>query len=120
MESGFYRLMQEEARQSVEAETGAKVEAKIRAEVEAETLAKFIAEMDETWTKEFQQATHKVAVKSILTVLDMRFQSILVQCLKPAIEQIDDLQQIRQLLLQAVIAPSLETFAETLVQNGNN
>ena len=128
MESGFYRLMQEEARQSVEAETRAKVEAeirakveaKIRAEIEAKTLAKFITEMDETWTKEYQQATHKVAVKSILTVLDMRFQSILVQCLKPAIEQIDDLQQIRQLLLQAVSAPSLEAFAETLVQNGNN
>ena len=118
MESGFYRLMQEEARQSVEAEIE-ETRTKAIAEIE-EIRTKAIAEAEEIRTKVLQQVTHEATIKSILAILDARFQSILVQCLKPAIEQIDDLQQIRQLLLQAVSAPSLEAFAETLVQNGNN
>ena len=128
MESGFYRLMQEEARQSVEAETRAKVEeetrakieAETRAKVEEETRAKLAAEMEETTTKMRQQVAHEAAVKSILTVLDARFQSVLVQGLKPAIEQIEDLQNLDQLHRTAIVAPSLEDFTETLVQNGNH
>ena len=105
MESGFYELMQAEARQSVEAETRAKVEAEIRAKIEAEAR---------------QQATREYVIESILDVLDVRFQSILVQIFKANLEQIDDLQQLRQLYREAVITPSLEAFAETLVQNSNN
>ena len=145
MESGFYRLMQEEARQSVEAETRAKVEEETRAKIEAEmeetrakltaeteetraklaaeteeTRAKLTAEMEETTTKMRQQVAHEAAVKSILTVLDARFQSVLVQGLKPAIEQIEDLQNLDQLHRTAIVAPNLEAFTETLVQNGNH
>ena len=120
MESGFYRLMQEEARQSVEAETRAKVEEETRAKIEAETRAKLAAEMEETTAKMRQQVAHEAAVKSILTVLDARFQSVLVQGLKPAIEQIEDMQNLDQLHRTAIVAPSLEDFTETLVQNGNH
>ena len=120
MESGFYRLMQEEARQSVEAETRAKVEEETRAKIEAETRAKLTAEMEETTAKMRQQVAHEAAVKSILTVLDARFQSVLVQGLKPAIEQIEDLQNLDQLHRTAIVAPNLEAFTETLVQNGNH
>ena len=123
MESGFYRLMQEEARQSVEEETRAKVEEETRAKLAAEmeeARAKLVAEMEETTAKMRQQVAHEAAVKSILTVLDARFQSILVQGLKPAIEQIDDLQNLEQLHREAAQAPSLEAFTETLVQNGNH
>ena len=123
MESGFYRLMQEETRQSVEAETRAKVEEETRAKIEAEmeeTRAKLAAEMEETTAKMRQQVAHEAAVKSILTVLDARFQSVLVQGLKPAIEQIEDLQNLDQLHRTAIVAPSLEAFTETLVQNGNH
>ena len=101
MESGFYRLMQEEARQSVEAE----VQARVEAEIEAKTR---------------QRVTRENAIESILVVLDVRFQSTLMQLFKAHLEQIDDLQQLRQLLRQAAQAPSLEAFTETLVQNGNN
>ena len=118
MESGFYRLMQEEARQSVEAEIE-KTRTKAIAEAE-EIRTKAIAEAEEIRTKVRQQVTHEAAVKSILTVLDARFQSILVQGLKPAIEQIEDLPHLDQLLHRAAQAPSLEAFTETLVQNGNN
>ena len=119
MESGFYELMQAEARQSVEAETRAKVEAEIQAKIEAE-----IAEAEETRAKIIaearQQGTREYGIESILVVLDVRFQSTLVQLFKAHLEQIDDLQQLRQLHREAVITPSLEAFAETLVQNGNN
>ena len=112
MESGFYELMQAEARQSVEAETRAKVEAEIRAAAE-EARAKIIAEIR-------QQVAREVAIESTLVVLDVRFQSILVQIFKAHLEQIEDLPNLDQLLHQAAQAPSLEAFAETLVQNGNN
>ena len=115
MESGFYQLMEEEARRSVEAEIWAKIEAKIEAEIaEAEEArAKIIAEIR-------QQATCEYVIESILNVLDVRFQSILVPLFKAHLEQIDNLQQLWQLYRAAIRAPSLETFAETLVQNGNN
>ena len=112
MESGFYRLMQEEARQSVEAEVQAKV-AEIQARVEAETRAKVEAEAR-------QQGTRENAIESILDALDVRFQLTLMQLFRAQLEQIDDLQQLRQLHREAVSAPSLEAFTETLVQNGNN
>ena len=116
MESGFYRLMQEEARQSVEAETRAKVEeetrAKLAAEIE-ETRAKLVAEAR-------QQATRENAIESILEVLDVRFQSTLVPLFKAQLEKVDDLQQLKQLHREAAQAPSLEAFTETLVQNGNH
>ena len=135
MESGFYRLMQEEARQSVEAETRAKVEEETRAKIEAETRAKIEAEMEETRAKlaaeteetrakltdeARQQATRENAIESILEVLDVRFQSTLVPLFKAQLEKVDDLQQLKQLHREAAQAPSLEAFTETLVQNGNH
>ena len=105
MESGFYQLMQAEARQSVEAETRAKVEAEIWANIVAEAR---------------QRVTRENAIESILDALDVRFQLTLMQLFKAQLEQIDDLQQLRQLHREAIRAPSLEAFAETLVQNGNN
>ena len=101
MESGFYRLMQEEARQSVEAE----VQARVEAEIEAKTR---------------QRVTRENAIESILDALDVRFQLTLMPLFKAQLEQIDDLQQLRQLHREAIRAPSLEAFAETLVQNSNN
>ena len=112
MESGFYRLMQEEARQSVEAEVEAKV-AEIQAKAEAEASARVEAETR-------QRVTRENAIESILDVLDVRFQLTLMQLFKAQLEQIDDLQQLRQLHREAASAPSLEAFTETLVQNGNN
>ena len=119
MESGFYRLMQEEARQSVEEETRVKVEEEIRAKLAAEmeeARAKLAAEIEEAR----QQATRENAIESILEVLDVRFQSTFVPLFKAQLEKIDDLQQLKQLLLEAAQAPSLEAFTETLVQNGNH
>ena len=111
MESGFYRLMQEEARQSVEAEVQAKV---------AETQAKAEAETRAAAEEAHQQGTREDAIESILDVLDVRFQLTFMPLFKAQLEQIDDVQQLRQLRRAAVSAPSLEAFTETLVQNGNN
>ena len=66
------------------------------------------------------QGARETTVKHILAVLDTRFQSILVQGLKPAVEQIEDLQTLDELHRAAIVAPSLEAFTETLVQNGNH
>ena len=53
-------------------------------------------------------------IESILTLLGTRFQSDAVQALKPALETIDDLSRLKQLLIAASRAQSLEAFTQTL------
>lgn len=126
MESAVFRELWETAK------AGATAEVKAEA---AETVAEAVAKAErETQQRVEQQARQQVeqarqqsllqgaretTVKHILAVLDTRFQSILVQGLKPAVEQIEDLQTLDELHREAIVAPSLEAFTETLVQNGN-
>ena len=44
----------------------------------------------------------------------MQFEADAVQALKPALESIDDLQDLRQLLLAVPQSDSLETFMQSL------
>ena len=68
---------------------------------------KFIAE---GITQGAKEATHK----NLLTVLNAKFHTEAVRALTPALENIDDLQRLEQLLLAAVNAENLETFTEKL------
>ena len=133
MESAVFRELWETAK------AGATAEVKAEA---AETAAEAIAEAERKAQQRVEQAQQRVeqahqqmeqarqqillqgaretTVKHILAVLDTRFQSILVQGLKPAVEQIEDLQTLDELHRAAIVAPSLEAFTETLVQNGNH
>ena len=126
MESAVFRELWETAK------AGAAAEVKAEA---AETAAEAIAEAERKAQQRVEQAHQQVeqarqqillqgaretTVKHILAVLDTRFQSILVQGLKPAVEQIEDLQTLDELHREAIVAPSLEAFTETLVQNGNH
>ena len=119
MESAVFRELWETAK------AGATAEVKAEA---AETAAEAIAEAERKAHQQVEQARQQIllqgaretTVKHILAVLDTRFQSILVQGLKPAVEQIEDLQTLDELHRAAIVAPSLEAFTETLVQNGNH
>lgn len=62
----------------------------------------------------------EAAVHSLMIVLDVRFQDCDVQILKPTFEAITDLQLLKQLLLTAVQASTIEEVVRTLVQPRNN
>ena len=119
MESAVFRELWETAK------AGATAEVKAEA---AETVAEAVAKAERETQQRVEQArqqsllqgARETTVKHILAVLDTRFQSILVQGLKPAVEQIEDLQTLDELHREAIVAPSLEAFTETLVQNGNH
>ena len=63
-----------------------------------------------------ERGERKGVVESILTVLGTRFQSDAVQVLKPNLESIDDLPRLRELLIAASDAQSLEAFMQSLRQ----
>ena len=52
--------------------------------------------------------------KGIIALLGMQFETDAVQALKPALESIDDLQDLKQLLLVVPQSDSLEAFMQSL------
>ncbi len=61
-----------------------------------------------------QQGMREGTIDAILDVLEEQFQSDEVQILKPVLENIEELQQLKQLLRSATRANSLEAFKKTL------
>ena len=111
-----------EAVAKAERETQQRVEQQARQQVEQarQQVEQARQRVEQARQQSLLQGARETTVKHILAALDTRFQSILVQGLKPAVEQIEDLQTLDELHRAAIIAPSLEAFTETLVQNGNH
>ena len=55
-------------------------------------------------------------IESILTLLGARFQTDVVQDLKPTLETINDLPRLKDLLIAASDAQSVEAFTQTLYE----
>ena len=67
-----------------------------------------------------KQGEKKVTIENIIALLERQFETDAVQALKPALESIDDLQNLRQLLLAVPQSDSLEAFMQSLSnRNGN-
>ncbi len=111
-----------EAVAKAERETQQRVEQQAQQQVEQarQQVEQARQQVEQARQQSLLQGARETTVKHILAVLDTRFQSILVQGLKPAVEQIEDLQTLDELHRAAIVAPSLEAFTETLVQNGNH
>ena len=63
-----------------------------------------------------EEGERKDTVESILALLGTRFHPDAVQALKPTIETIDDLPRLKELLLAAPYAQSVEAFTKTLYE----
>ena len=61
-----------------------------------------------------QQGVREGTIDAILNVLEEHFQSEDIQSLKPVLENIEELQYLKQLLREAARAKSLEEFKQTL------
>ena len=61
-----------------------------------------------------QEGEKRGTIESILALLNMRFETDAVAALRPALEAIDDLQALREVLLEVPESENLETFRRTL------
>ena len=78
----------------------------------------------EYWTEKavaeaHQQGLRERALEDILEALELRLQTDASQTFKPALEAIDDLQRLKQLLRAAVLAENVEDFRRALEANEN-
>ena len=77
----------------------------------------------EHYERGLQQGTElgarKTAIKSLVKVLEFKFDGRAVQALRPALESIEDLQRLEELHDEALRAETFEAFAHTLGMNGN-
>ena len=62
------------------------------------------------------QGAKEATRKSLLAVLNVKFHVEAVRAINPALQDIDDLQRLEQLLLTAVKAENLETFTKILFE----
>ena len=69
-------------------------------------------------SKTYQYLCNKIrteaTIENILALLELRFQTEAVDALKPSLQNIDDLQRLKELLLAAAKAQSLDAFAQML------
>ena len=63
-----------------------------------------------------ERITKETTIKHISVVLKTKFSTELVDALRPALQDIDDLEQLKDLYLQAIHAHSLQAFAQKLIQ----
>lgn len=61
-----------------------------------------------------EQGERKGTIASIIALLGTQFNTDAVYALKPALESIEDLQDLRQLLLTVPQSESLEAFMQSL------
>ena len=77
----------------------------------------------EHYERGLQQGTElgarQIAIKSLVEVLEFKFDGRAVQALRPALESIQDLQRLQELHHEALRAETFEAFAHTLGMNGN-
>ena len=78
----------------------------------------------EYWTEKavaeaHQQGLRERALEDILEALELRLQADASQTFKPALEAIDDLQRLKQLLRAAILAENVEDFRRTLETTEN-
>ncbi|MDE0638452.1 MAG: hypothetical protein OXI43_21630 [Candidatus Poribacteria bacterium] len=62
------------------------------------------------------QGAKEATLKNLLTVLNAKFHVEAVRAIDPALQDIDDLQRLEQLLLTAVNAENLEAFTAILFE----
>ena len=79
---------------------------------EEEQLMRSMAEV--TFQQGRQEGEKRGTIDSILALLNVRFETEAVAALRPALEAIDDLQVLREVLLEVPESENLETFRRTL------
>ena len=64
--------------------------------------------------KGIEQGARQMSIESTVTILEARFPGADVNALKPRLEAIADINRLRQVSLNALLAPSFHDFQEGL------
>ena len=84
-------------------------------EAKAQGLEQGLEGLNEGLNEEgLERGERKATIESILALLGTRFPPNTVQILRPALETIDDLPRLKELLLAAPYVENFEEFAQTL------
>ena len=67
-------------------------------------------------SKFYQLILKETTIEHILVVLKTKFSTELVDTLVPALQNIDDLERLKDLYLQAIHISSIQAFAQKLIQ----
>ena len=67
-----------------------------------------------------ESAVRENTIESILAVLERRLDTEVAMSLQPTIEQIEDLDHLKELILAAAVAESTEDFRKALENNGGS
>ena len=73
----------------------------------------------ETDPQLIQQVARQIAIRNLFAVLEFRFDGRAVQALRPALENIQELQRLQDLHDEALRAENFEAFAQILGMNIN-
>lgn len=63
-----------------------------------------------------ERITKETTISHISVVLKTKFLTELVDALRPALENIDDLERLKDLYIQSIHARSIQAFAQKLIQ----
>ena len=86
---------------------------------ESSVYEHFLQKAEANYQRGFQQGARQNAIRSLFAILEFRFDGRAVQALRPALENIQDLQRLEELHDAALRAETFEAFARTLGMNGN-
>ncbi len=92
---------------------------RLEAETEHRTQEALEQGLEQGKAQGLEQGMRESTIESIIDVLEVRFQPSVAQALKPALERVTDLRQLRQLLRTAAQVQTLEAFTQSLMANGN-
>ena len=66
-------------------------------------------------SKGYQLMLRKNTIENIIALLELQFHTEAVRALTPMLQNIDDLERLKELLLAAARVPNIETFAQELI-----
>ena len=67
-------------------------------------------------SKFYQLMLRENTIEHIIALLEQQFHTEAVRALTPMLQNIDDLERLKELLLAAPRVPNIETFAQKLIQ----
>ena len=81
--------------------------------------ADYIALISILFKQGFKQGARERALKDILEVLELRLKPYAVTAFKPTLETIEDLDRLAQLHRAAILAETLDDFAQVLTESSD-
>ena len=68
-------------------------------------------------SKFYQLVLRENTIEHIIALLEQQFHTETVRALTPMLQNIDDLERLKELLLAAPRVPNIETFAQKLIDS---